>query len=183
MSRSLGRLTAAAAIAAAALACGTTANAAGVKVGVLTCHESSGWGFIFGSSKDLRCVYHHGPYTEHYNGSVNKFGVDVGYTNGGVIIWDVFAPNYGRERGALNGDYVGGQASVAVGPGAGANALVGGFDRSFTLQPVSIEGETGLNVAAGIGSMSLHFVGETDRDHMDRDHMDRDHMDHDAPPG
>ena len=162
MSIKLSRLTGAAAIAAAVMAFGAPANAEGVKVGVLNCHESSGWGFIVGSSKEIHCVFHHGPYTEHYTGTVNKFGVDLGYTSGGVIIWDVFAPNYGRERGALNGDYVGGQASVAVGPGAGANALVGGFDRSFTLQPVSIEGETGLNVAAGIGSMTLHYVGSSE---------------------
>jgi hypothetical protein len=157
------RLAAAAAIAAAAMAFGAPARADGVKVGVLTCHESSGWGFIFGSSKGLRCVYHHGPYAEHYEGDVSKFGVDVGYTSGAVIVWDVFAPNTGPARGALAGNYVGVQASAAAGPGAGANALVGGFDRSFTLQPVSIQGETGLNVAAGIGSMSLHFVGAEDR--------------------
>ena len=148
-----------AAIAAAVMTYGAPAYADGVKVGVLTCHESSGWGFIFGSSKGIRCIYHHGPYSERYNGSVDKFGVDVGYTSGAVIIWDVFAPNSGPERGALAGDYVGAQASAAVGAGVGANALVGGFDRSFTLQPVSIQGETGLNVAAGIGSLSLHYEG------------------------
>ncbi len=163
MSKTLTRLAGATAIAAAVMAYGAPANAAGAKVGVLTCHESSGWGFIFGSSKGIRCVFNHGPYSEHYNGSVDKFGVDVGYTSGAVIIWDVFAPNYGRERGALSGDYVGAQASAAVGAGVGANALVGGFERSFTLQPVSIEGETGLNVAAGIGSLSLHYEGSTDR--------------------
>jgi hypothetical protein len=157
------RLAAAAAIAAAVVAFGAPAKADGVKVGVLTCHESSGWGFVFGSSKGLRCVYHHGPYAEHYQGDVNKFGVDIGYTSGAVIVWDVFAPNTGSERGALTGEYVGVQASAAAGPGAGANALIGGFHRSFTLQPVSIQGETGLNVAAGIGSMSLHFVGAEDR--------------------
>lgn len=160
MSNRLRRLTGAVAVAAAALMLGTTANAAGVKVGVLTCHESSGWGFVFGSSKSIRCVYHTGGYSERYDGTINKFGVDIGYTSGAVIIWDVFAPNSGKERGALAGDYVGGQASASVGAGVGANALIGGFDRSFTLQPVSIEGETGLNVAAGIGAMSLHFVGE-----------------------
>lgn len=150
---------AAAAIAAATMAFGAPAKADGVKVGVLTCHESSGWGFVFGSSKGLHCIYRHGPYGERYNGDVSKFGVDIGYTSGAVILWDVFAPNAGPERGALTGDYVGVQASAAAGPGAGANALIGGFDRSFTLQPVSIQGETGLNVAAGIGSISLHYVG------------------------
>jgi len=159
MSKTLSRATAAVALAAAALAFGAPAKADGVKVGVLTCHESSGWGFIFGSSKGLHCIYHHGGYAERYNGSVSKFGVDVGYTSGAVIVWDVLAPNTGPERGALTGDYVGVQASAAAGPGVGANALIGGFHRSFTLQPVSIQGEEGLNVAAGIGSMSLHFVG------------------------
>ena len=159
MSKKLSRLTAVAALAAAALAFGAPAKADGVKVGVLTCHESSGWGFIFGSSKGLHCIYHHGSYSERYTGEVSKFGVDIGYTSGAVIVWDVFAPNAGPERGALAGDYVGVQASAAVGPGVGANALIGGFHRSFTLQPVSIQGEEGLNVAAGIGSMTLHFRG------------------------
>jgi hypothetical protein len=152
-------MTAAAALAAAAMAFGAPAQADGVKVGVLTCHESSGWGFVFGSSKSLHCIYHHGGYSERYNGDVSKFGVDIGYTSSAVIVWDVFAPNSGPERGALAGEYGGLQASAAVGPGAGANVLVGGFHRSFTLQPISIQGEEGLNVAAGIGSMTLHFVG------------------------
>jgi Protein of unknown function (DUF992) len=159
MTKTLGRLSGAVAVAAIALAFGAPARADGVKVGVLTCHESSGWGFIFGSSKGLHCIYHHGDRSERYNGDVSKFGVDIGYTSGAVIVWDVLAPNAGPERGALAGEYVGVQASAAAGPGVGANALVGGFRRSFTLQPVSIQGEEGLNVAAGIGSMTLHFVG------------------------
>lgn len=160
MSNTLRRLAGIATVAAAALTFGTAANADGVKVGILTCHESSGWGFIFGSSKDLRCHYtgEHG-YGENYNGTVSKFGVDIGYTSGAVIIWDVFAPHSGIARGALAGDYAGAQASAAVGAGVGANVLIGGLDRSITLQPVSIEGETGLNVAAGIGAISLHFQG------------------------
>jgi len=164
MSKYLSRLTGALALAAAtAVAFGAPAKADGIKVGVLTCHESSGWGFIFGSSKGIHCTYHHGQYAERYNGDVTKFGVDVGYTSSAVIVWDVFAPNSGPERGALAGEYGGIQASAAAGPGVGANALIGGFHRSFTLQPVSIQGETGLNVAAGIGSMTLHFVGAEDR--------------------
>lgn len=159
MSNYLCRLTGAAALAAAMAGFGAPAMADGVKIGVLTCHESSGWGFIFGSSKSIRCVFHRGGYSERYRGTISKFGVDIGYTSSAVILWDVFSPNAGPERGALAGDYVGAQASAAVGAGVGANALVGGFNRSFTLQPVSIQGEEGLNVAAGIGSMTLHFVG------------------------
>ena len=38
-------------------------------------------------------------------------------------------------------------ASATVGVGLGANVLVGGSGNSIALQPVSIEGTTGLNVA------------------------------------
>jgi hypothetical protein len=154
---------------ATALATGTaalagSASAGGVKIGVLTCHESSGWGFVLGSTKHLRCNFATDRgYTEHYEGKVSKFGVDLGYTSSAVIIWDVVAPNTGVERGALAGDYAGAQASVALGGGVGANVLVGGLHRSIALQPVSIEGETGLNIAAGVGAISLKFVGAEGR--------------------
>jgi hypothetical protein len=146
----LRSLLAPAAIAAACLAFGAPANADGIKIGVLTCHEGSGWGFVFGSTKSLRCAFTHDGHVEHYVGKVSKFGVDIGYTSSAVIIWDVVAPNSGVERGALAG-------------GVGANALVGGLRRSIALQPVSIEGETGLNVAGGIGAISLKFLGDDRR--------------------
>ena len=148
-----------AAAVAALLAVANPAAAAGVKVGVLSCHVSSGWGFIFGSSKDLHCNFSPSArgYGERYVGSVSKFGVDVGYTSGGVLVWDVIAPTSSVRRGALAGSYAGVTGSATVGVGAGANILVGGFNRSITLQPVSIEGNTGLNVAAGIGEITLHF--------------------------
>ncbi|MDE2463122.1 MAG: DUF992 domain-containing protein [Alphaproteobacteria bacterium] len=134
------------------------ANAA-VKAGMLTCHVSSGWGFIFGSSKDLRCLFQppEGA-VEHYRGTINKFGVDIGYTQAGVIAWGVFAPSSSVHPGALSGHYVGASAQATAGVGLGANALVGGFRHSIMLQPLSIEGSTGLNVAAGIGSITLHYV-------------------------
>src|SRR5690242_18269218 len=151
-----------AAAAAAALSFAGTANAApqGVKVGTLTCNVASGWGFIFGSSKDLHCSYapNKTPGGEHYEGTVKKFGVDIGYTSGGVIVWAVFAPSSDLRHGALQGDYAGATASATAGVGLGANVLVGGFDRSIALQPVSFEGNTGLNVAAGIGAISLKYV-------------------------
>lgn len=158
MSRKLVATSGAAAVA-ALLAVANPAAAAGVKVGVLTCHVSSGWGFIFGSSKDLHCNFSPSVrgYGERYVGTVSKFGVDVGYTAGGVLVWDVIAPTSTVRRGALAGAYAGATASATVGVGAGANVLVGGFNRSITLQPVSIEGNTGLNVAAGIGEITLHF--------------------------
>ena len=156
MSRKFG-LIGAALLATAALA--GPAQAGGVKIGTLTCQVASGWGFIFGSSKDLRCTFNPGRGTgEHYIGSISKFGVDIGYTDSAVIVWAVFAPSAGPKRGALQGDYAGLTASATAGVGVGAHALVGGLDRSITLQPLSIEGNTGLNVAGGIGAMSLRSV-------------------------
>jgi len=158
MSRKLQAAGGAAAVA-ALLALASPADAAGVKVGVLTCNVSSGWGFIFGSSKDQHCNFSPSARGggERYVGTVSKFGVDVGYTAGGVLVWDVIAPTSSMKRGDLAGAYAGATASATVGVGAGANVLVGGFNRSITLQPVSIEGNTGLNVAAGIGEITLHF--------------------------
>ena len=130
--------------------------AAGAKVGELTCNVSSGFGFIFGSSKDLHCTFRpSGHPGEHYLGTVNKFGVDVGYTDGGILVWEVFAPSLDVVRGALTGTYVGATANATVGVGLGANVLVGGSDKSIALQPLSVEGNKGLNVAAGIGTITL----------------------------
>jgi hypothetical protein len=88
-------------------------------------------------------------------GNITKFGADIGYTSGGVIIWTVVAPVAMIHPGALAGAYAGGTASATVGVGVGANALVGGSNNTIALQPVSIEGNTGLNVAAGVASITL----------------------------
>jgi Protein of unknown function (DUF992) len=136
----------------------------GVRVGTLTCNVASGWGFVFGSSKGLRCTFAPGPgRPEYYAGTINKFGVDIGYTQGGILVWAVFAPTGNIGPGTLSGNYVGATGSATVGVGAGANVLVGGSNRTISLQPVSIEGNTGLNVAAGIGSISLHYQPQTAR--------------------
>ena len=128
----------------------------GVNVGTLTCNVASGWGFVFGSSKDLHCTFRQNDrQVEHYTGTISKFGMDIGYTEGGVLMWGVVAPSSDTRPGTLDGDYVGASASATVGVGLGANVLVGGFDESFALQPVSVSGNEGLNVAAGVGSISL----------------------------
>jgi len=128
-----------------------------VKAGVLTCNVDSGWGFVFGSSRDLKCNYSgSGGRHEHYSGHIAKYGVDIGYLQGGVIVWGVVAPTTDLKAGALAGDYGGATAGASVGVGGNANVLVGGFNRSIALQPVSVEGDKGLNVAAGIAAVTLH---------------------------
>jgi hypothetical protein len=96
-------------------------------------------------------------YTEYYTGSISKFGADIGYLSSAVILWAVVAPTTNLGQGALAGHYAGATASAAVGVGAGANVLIGGFKHSIALQPVSIEGQNGLNVAAGITELSLRL--------------------------
>jgi len=140
---------------AAAMGMGSAHAAGGVKAGVLTCNVDSGWGFIFGSSKGLHCTYSDGKRTERYVGEIRKFGVDIGYASNGVIVWGVVAPTNTLAPGALAGDYAGASGSAAVGVGVGANVLFGGFDHSVALQPVSVEGMEGLNVAGGIASLTL----------------------------
>lgn len=126
-------------------------------MGTLTCSVASGWGFVFGSSRALRCTFAGSGRTEHYAGSIQRFGVDIGFTQAGVLIWAVLAPTANLAPGALADNYVGATGSATVGVGAGANVLVGGSNRTISLQPVSFEGSTGLNVAAGIGAISLRY--------------------------
>jgi Protein of unknown function (DUF992) len=132
------------------------------KLGYLSCHVASGWGFIFGSSRKLQCTYtpaEKGKKIEHYTGSITKFGADIGYLQSGVILWTVVTPGVKitPHPGLLAGHYGGGTVSATLGIGLGGNVLVGGFDGSIALQPLSIEGTTGLNVAAGVATMDLKF--------------------------
>jgi hypothetical protein len=133
-------------------------GSSGVNVGTLTCNVAGGIGFIFGSSKDLSCLFTRANGTaERYTGTIRKFGVDIGFTKEAQVVWLVFAPG-NIAPGALAGGYGGATASATVGVGAGANVLIGGSNKQITLQPVSVEGSVGLNVAAGIGEVELTAV-------------------------
>ena len=127
-----------------------------VRLGTLNCDVSGGIGLIITSKKDLLCIYTPdigGP-RETYGGSIRKFGLDIGATTGGQMIWIVYAPTRGGPN-ALAGDYAGATAEATVGAGAGANALIGGSNRTFTLQPLSVQTQTGLNLAAGVAGLTL----------------------------
>ena len=94
-----------------------------------------------------------------YYGTIRKYGLDIGSTSRGVLAWDVLAPTEGRKRGALTGDYIGVDASATVGAGVGEKLLVGGLDRFFSQQPLSVEAQTGLALSAGVTSLTLRFGG------------------------
>lgn len=127
-----------------------------VEVGILTCVVEGGTGFIVGSSKDMSCDFNGlDDFSETYTGTVKKFGIDIGKTDTTTIKWAVFAPTTELETGALEGNYGGISAEATLGVGIGANAMVGGLDKSIALQPFSAQVQEGLNIAAGIGTMSL----------------------------
>jgi hypothetical protein len=126
------------------------------KVGTLTCDISGGIGLIITSKKDVTCMFtpsQPGP-REVYVGSITKFGLDLGATAGGEMIWAVYAPTT-RRFGALAGHYGGASAEATVGAGVGANVLVGGSNRTVTLQPISVQGQAGLNLAVGVAGLEL----------------------------
>lgn len=126
------------------------------KVGTLTCDVSGGIGMIVASKKQVTCMFTpsaNGP-KEVYVGSINKFGLDIGATTGGQMVWAVYAPT-SKKVAALAGTYTGASAEATVGAGLGANVLLGGSDRTVSLQPVSVQGQTGLNLAAGVAGLEL----------------------------
>ena len=127
-----------------------------IEVGMLSCTVAGGVGFIFGSSKDMSCRFEHPGGVERYSGTISKFGIDIGITGKAYMRWAVLAPRTNLQPGALEGNYGGATAEATAGLGIGANALVGGGN-SITLQPLSVQGQTGLNVAAGIASMKLRY--------------------------
>lgn len=127
-----------------------------VQVGTLTCDVAGGIGMIIGSSKEVQCLFtpgNPGP-REVYVGVINKFGLDIGVTSGGQMVWAVYAPTNTRIA-VLAGNYAGGSAEATVVAGLGANVLVGGSDRTVALQPLSVSGQTGLNLAAGVAELQL----------------------------
>jgi hypothetical protein len=129
-----------------------------VEVGVLTCSAAGSTGFIVGSTRELRCTFNRQGKDEVYNGTINKFGLDIGSTQKAQIAWAVLAPTSNLPPRSLAGGYGGVSAEATVGVGVGANALIGGSAKSIVLQPLSVQSQQGLNIAAGVASLQLRAV-------------------------
>jgi hypothetical protein len=140
------------------LVTGPAAAQARVQAGFLECRGLGTTSFIVGSVHELECVFRsdYGP-PVRYHGVVRKLGVDIGFTEQSSLAWGVFAPTRQIGPGDLAGNYAGVTAGAAVGVGGNANALVGGSNNSLALQPVSIEGQTGVNVAVGVAELELRY--------------------------
>jgi Protein of unknown function (DUF992) len=127
------------------------------KVGMLTCNTSASLGLIVGSHQTMKCRFepNSGNVREYYTGTINRLGLDLGIKVGGVMAWAVLAPTNGLSSRALAGKYVGASGDVSLGLGGGANVLVGGSHRSVALQPVSVTGNVGINLALGVAGLTL----------------------------
>ncbi|ESY67611.1 MULTISPECIES: DUF992 domain-containing protein [Mesorhizobium] len=152
----------AAAVISTVLAGAARAQDRGIELGALECAISGGTGFIFGSTKDLSCTFTPSDKTfapEAYFGAVNKYGLDIGTTKQAVMRWLVLTPLKNiYAPGALAGDYIGASAEVTAAVGAGANLLVGGSSQAFTLQPLSLQTQTGINLAIGVSQFQLRSI-------------------------
>jgi len=129
------------------------------QAGTLNCDVSAGIGLIIGSRREVNCLFtpsYPAP-PEQYVGAITKVGLDLGVTGGGQLVWAVQISTT-RRRGVLAGSYAGAAAEASAIIGLGANVLVGGNDRSVALQPLSVQGQVGINVAAGIAEISLQYV-------------------------
>jgi len=152
----------AALVGAAAVAAGATipadAQPRRVQVGTLACSISAGVGLVVASQRNVSCNFQpDGGPPEAYTGTMTRVGVDVGFTTGGAIVWGVFADT-NRYAGMLSGTYAGATAEATIAAGLGANVLVGGSNQSVALQPLSVQGQVGLNIAAGVGALELHLA-------------------------
>jgi hypothetical protein len=128
-----------------------------VRAGLLTCDVSAGVGLIITSQRVITCAFvpdRAGIAREDYDGTITKYGLDVGIVGGGFMVWAVFTGTVAGP-GFLAGDYIGASGEASVGAGLGANVLIGGSNRTVTLQPLSVSGQIGLNVALGVASLHL----------------------------
>ncbi len=146
--------------AAALLAVGAAPAAAQARVqaGRLVCTVAPSVSFVIGSVRTMSCTFHPaaaGARRATYQGTVRRFGLDLGVSQGGTLVWGVFAPTRAIETGSLRGTYVGATANATIGVGLGANVLVGGSGQTIALQPLSVEGQTGLNLGAGVSDLTL----------------------------
>ncbi|MFL6789643.1 MAG: DUF992 domain-containing protein [Bradyrhizobium sp.] len=127
-----------------------------VQVGILECRGGASVGFIVGSVTNLGCVLHaDGMPEDRYIATIRKVGLDLGITQESALAWGVYAPAVRLGPGALSGNYAGAQGSATLGIGVGGNVLVGGSENSIALQPLSVQGQVGINIAAGLESLEL----------------------------
>ena len=133
------------------------ARAQSFRTGGLTCDTGPRVGLVVGSRQNMRCVFRSNTSGHEYTyvGRIGRVGLDLGVTGGGRLFWAVFAPTSRVRRGSLVGTYVGASGNAALGVGLGGNVLIGGSHRTISLQPLSVEGQFGVNLALGVSRLTL----------------------------
>jgi hypothetical protein len=142
---------------AAAIAAPAFADTPKVAVGTLTCHGHGGVGLIFGSKESMRCEFQTALSGRvfPYHATITQIGLDIGFTGSSTLVWTVLGSTTDLPATALEGTYGGVTAGATIGVGGSANALIGGNGQSIVLQPLSVQGQTGLNLSAGVAGLTL----------------------------
>jgi hypothetical protein len=126
-----------------------------VRVGLLSCKVAPSVAYIIGSVRDVSCTFKSvAGWREHYTGEITRIGLDVGFTEGGEIVWAVFAPAR-QSRGALAGAYYGASGSASFVAGLSGNVLLGGSRNSIALQPLSVGAQKGFDLAVTASGLRL----------------------------
>lgn len=132
-----------------------------LRTGILDCDVSAGVGLIFSEKQTMKCTFKPllgGGQIDHYTGKIEEVGIAFGATEGGILVWSVISDQQGVPNGALAGRYKGLSADASLGLGLGENILLGGSNQAFMLQPTSYEGQVGLNLAAGVTTVTLQWA-------------------------
>lgn len=156
------RAAAAALITLAATAAAAQDSQVRVEYGMLRCTMTDRTNMIVASKAEFACTFEHGDdrAEERFTGTLEQVGLDLSTMSSQTLVWAVLAPSYDAEVSAMEGTYAGVGASASVGKGAGASLLLGGFDKSFALQPLSVSGNEGVGASAGIQSLTLKYEGQ-----------------------
>ena len=139
----------------------------------LRCRVAGGFGFFVAGRRAITCTYYRpDDRVEFYTGSSDKLGIDLGPANAQKLNFVVKGAAV-DQPGELDGKFVGAQAGITVGFGASSQALVGGTTGHVALIPfvpssLYAPDTTGLNVAAGLGILDLHYAGSERRALRDR---------------
>jgi hypothetical protein len=134
----------------------TNANSR-IYIGSLSCNVGGSTGYVLASRKTLDCVFLNKEGTEsaQYTGSIDKVGIDIGYTRAVHTIWRVYSLGSVRGPNNLGGTYVGEQGTVAAGSQAGGNWIYGGPNAEVGMLASGVVQDAGYNLATGIAEMTL----------------------------
>jgi hypothetical protein len=134
----------------------TNANSR-IYIGSLSCNVGGSTGYILASSKSLDCVFLNkdGTQSAQYTGTIDKVGVDIGYTKAVHTIWRVYSLGSDRGPNNLSGTYVGEQGTAAAGSQAGGNWIYGGPNAEVGMLASGIIQDAGYNLAAGVAAMTI----------------------------